>query len=230
MAQQLTCIIIDDDKLFQTIMEGLINKTSHLDLKGIFENALDASKFLQSTHVDIIFLDVEMPFMSGLEFIKTLNDQPQIILVTGNKEYALDAFEYNVTDYLLKPIDNYQRFVDAVNKAENNISNKENYTTKDEYIFVKVGTAKIKLNVAEINYIEAFGDYIKIYTADQVHVVYTTLKSFLSELNRDEFIQTHRSYIVRLDKVEAIEGNAVLIAGKKLALSRTFKKAISKRL
>ncbi len=230
MAQQLTCIIIDDDKLFQTIMEGLINKTPHLDLKGIFENALDASKFLRNTHVDIIFLDVEMPFMSGLEFIKTLKDQPQIILVTGNKDYALDAFEYNVTDYLLKPVDNYQRFLDAVKKAENNISNKESYTAKDEYIFVKVGTAKIKLNVTEINYIEAFGDYIKIYTSDQVHVVYTTLKSFLSELNREEFIQTHRSYIVRLDKVEAIEGNTIAVAGKKLALSRTFKESITKRL
>jgi len=230
MAEQLNCIIIDDDKLFQTIMEGLIKKTSHLDLKGSFENAIAASQFLNNAAIDIIFLDIEMPFMSGLEFIKTLNKQPQIILISGNKEYALDAFEYNVTDYLLKPITSYERFLDAVKKAENNIVNKESYTTKDEYIFIKAGSAKVKLNVTDINYIEAFGDYIKIYTPDRVHVVYTTLKSFLSELNREDFVQTHRSYVVRLDKIEAVEGNSVFVADKKLALSRSFKDSMIKRL
>jgi len=221
----LSCIIVDDDKLFQKVLQVYVDKTDFLEFMGCFDSGIDAANFLDKNKVDILFLDIEMPEMSGLQLIKTLNDPPQIILVSGKEEYALDAFEYNVTDYLLKPVEDYSRFLKAVNRARKNLVEK---TTP--YIFVKEDSKLVKVDLGNILYLEAYGDYVKIHLKDQYHLTLSSLKTWSYKLSSDDFLQVHRSYIVRLDKIEVLEGNMIRIGKNTIPVSRSLKEAILKRI
>ena len=227
--EKLSCIIVDDDKVIRTILEEFVTKTNVLSLAGVFDNAIEAGNFLFKRPVDLLLLDVEMPSMTGLDLIKALKDPPQIILISNNKEYALDAFEYNVTDYILKPLDNYARFLSAIERVRNNLTANPVQST-DHYIFIKEESRLVKVDIREILYLQAYGDYIKIYMPDKVHVVLSTLKSLLDKLPASEFFQCHRSYIVHLAKIDMLEGNSLRINKQLVPISRSFKDDLLKRI
>lgn len=239
MKEILDCIIVDDDDMSITIIESLINKTDFLNLKGKFSSPIDAASFLNKETVDLLYLDVEMPEMTGLELLSTLTIKPQIILTTSNSKYALDAFEYDVTDYLLKPIDSYARFLKASNKAKENYhksvatlseQNAEGKVGVDKSLFVKVDSVLVKIDFDELLWVEAYGDYVKIYTDKKMHLVYTTLRAVEDKLPNNEFMRVHRSYIIRLDKIENIDQGSLLIKDKIVPVSNTYKTKLMERL
>ncbi|MTI20414.1 response regulator transcription factor, partial [Fulvivirga sp. RKSG066] len=209
--------------LFLTILTQFIEKTDSLELLGGFDNAVDAYNFLQNNSVDLVFLDIEMPEMTGLELLKSLEKTPQIIIVSSEQKYVIDAFELNVSAYLLKPLDNYAKFLNAVKKA------KTNSDSKKRSMFIKEEHKLVKLNIDDIMYIEAYGDYIKIYTEEKFHITYASLKDFSQKLPC-EFVQIHRSYIVSLHHVDAVDGNMLSVGKKQIPMSRSRRDDIMQRL
>jgi len=223
----LKCIIVDDDPVQREIIKTCVEQIKDLKLVGTYPNAIEARLALQKREVDLIFLDVEMPQMSGIEFLQNFKDVPQVILVTSNKQYAFEAFEYDVTDYLSKPID-MDRFSSAVQRAryyEENLKRK----SKEEFIFVKSDGVLVKLNAFDINYVEAMGDYIRVHTTGKRHIVHSTMKAFVAKLP-DSFIRIHKSYIININKVNKLEDNTVAVGATELPVSRNNKKALIERI
>ncbi len=232
MNYKLRCIVVDDDAVSLKILEGFINKTEFLHSVGFFESALEASEALEGLEVDLILLDIEMPGMTGLEFIGILEKRPQIIFISLNQQYALDAFQYDVTDYLLKPF-SYERFLKATYKAwKNLIKNKSFSETSNLFhnIFIKIDSLLISLNLQDIYFIEAFGDYVRIKTPDNSYTVYSTLKTVEEKLPAKDFVRIHRSYIVRVDKIKHIGANQLEVLGKALPIGNIFKKDLMDRI
>jgi len=235
MKQILDCIIVDDDTMSLTILESLIKKTDFLHLKDKFTSAVEAANFLRKEDVDVIYLDIEMPEMTGLELLSTLDKKPQVILTTSESKYALDAFDYDVTDYLLKPIENYARFLKASNKAKENSMQgigvlADQNTGVDRYLFVKVDSLLVKIDYDSLLWVEAYGDYVKIYTAQKMYLVYTTLRAVEAELPTSEFMRVHRSYIIRLEKIENIDQGNLQIRDKIIPISNTYKPKLMERI
>ncbi|MEM9672539.1 MAG: LytR/AlgR family response regulator transcription factor [Cyclobacteriaceae bacterium] len=227
-ARKLSCAVVDDDAMTLKIMEALVKKTDSLHLIGSFQDPVAAANALQQSPVDLLFLDVEMPDMSGLELIKTLNPKPQIIIISSKKEYALDAFDYEVTDYLLKPVASYARFLQAVQRVQLKYekSNVAPSSTKPEHIYLKVDSLLVKFDLKDINWIEAFGDYVRVKTADKLHTVYATLKSVEDTLPQGEFLRVHRSYIVRVDKIVNIDQSNLQVENKIIPVSQSYRKKL----
>jgi len=238
---EFTCLVVDDDKSSVKILTKLIEMTGEVVLKDVAYNAFDARNLLSGSKYDIVFLDVEMPGMTGMQLIDVMDNMPYIILVTSKKEYAVDAFKYNVTDYLLKPVEP-QRFIQAINKVKHQQnkttgSGKSNQNSeaqpdeKENVIFVKEGHHLSKVIENNIQYIEAFGDYVNIITDDKKHTVHSTMKSMVKKLNPEKFIRIHRSYITRLDQIESIEDNMILLSnGTKLPLGGSYKESLMEKL
>jgi DNA-binding LytR/AlgR family response regulator len=226
----MNCIIVDDDDIIRIEVEQLVKQTPFLNLSGSFSSPKEGLDFSTSHNPDIIFLDIMMPEMSGLEFIQFLQKQsPQIILMTAEKDYAVEAFNYNVTDFLVKPI-SHERFIKAVAKAKNIFDHSGNGSVTSKFIFAKVNSELIKINTDEILYIEAVGNYISIHTSSARHIVHTTMKSILEKISEKDFIRVHQSYIVRVDKIAHIEGNSIIIDKKLIPLSRSYKEELMSRL
>lgn len=227
---KLNCIVVDDDKMSREVLKNLVEKTEHLELVGIANDALQASNLLAQNNTDIIFLDVEMPEMTGMDLIKSLKDMPQIILVTSNKDYAIEAFEYDVADYLLKPI-NPQRFLKSVIRIKEKIENQKNsFQQDDKTIFIKDGTQLTKLEKKSILYIEAYGDYVNIYTDDSKYTIHSTMKNIANKLEKSQFMRVHRSYIVQLEKIDSIDESMIFIERKMIPIGGSFKEDLMKRL
>jgi DNA-binding LytR/AlgR family response regulator len=197
----LKCIIIDDEELSRAIIESSCNKLDHLHVVEQFDNALDAIKYINNTPVDLVFLDIHMPELNGFDFIDSLNNPPNIILITSDANFALNAFEYKcIVDYLVKPI-KLPRFIKAVTKIETLIPlSKMKEDTNDE-LYINIDRRLIKLQIPEIYLIEAKGDYINIKTETQNHIVHTTMKKIEEKLPEDLFLKVHRSYIINLKKL-----------------------------
>lgn len=228
---RIKCIIVDDDLLFQTILKGFIDKTGFLEVEGVFSNAIDAAGFLSDHPVDLIFLDVEMPEMSGFELLRALEDPAQIILISSQNEYAIEAFEYNVTDYLLKPIDDYSRFVKAVLRTRAVIDKqKAKHNSYERYVFIKEDNRFIKIDLESIYFVQAFGDYIKIITKEKTHIIYDNLKEIKEKLPGIDFIQVHRSFIVRIDKIDSLDASVLKVNNQLIPVSRSFKKEVLDRI
>jgi len=226
----INCVVIDDDQVSVEVVSELIKRTDYLKLVDTFNNPISASAALSSGNIDLIFLDVEMPEMSGLDLIKTLEHKPQIILISSKENYALDAFALQVTDYLLKPLTDYPRFLKAVMKAKEVIDRAGAERSNKEGIFLKVDSLLINFNLADINYIEAYGDYVKVHTESKVYTIYATLKGVESKLPVSEFIRIHRSYIVRIDKIQNIDNNNLQIFDKIIPISNTYKPVLMERI
>jgi len=233
----MKCIVVDDDLMSQKMVEGLVKKTPVLEHIGTYGSAIEASAAITEKHIDLIFLDVEMPEMTGLDLLKTLHNPPQIILVTSKQNYALDAFEYNVTDYLLKPIDSYSRFLKAVMKAKENIDKAIEVPTEadgsngPENLFIKVDSLLVNFDLKEILLVEAYGDYVKIHTAGgKVHTVYAKMKDIEGKLPITDFLRVHRSFIVRLDKIKNIDSSNLQIAEKIIPISNSYKPKLMERI
>jgi DNA-binding LytR/AlgR family response regulator len=227
----MNCIIVDDDEMVRLDLEEKINQTMMLNLVGSCSNALEASSMVMTKSIDLIFLDVMMPEMTGLEFIRTLSaSRPEVIIITSNKEFAAEAFDYDVTDFLVKPVA-YDRFLKAVSKAKRNFDKKgTTINTIDDHIFIKVASRFIKLELKNIQYIEALADYVTIYTATDKYTIHSTMKGIESTLPANDFARVHNSYIVRLDKIAAIEDNSITVNKTTVPVSRNKFKPLMQRL
>lgn len=218
----ITCIAIDDEPLSLEIISDYVSKVSFLDLKGTFTDPFKASEMLKNEKIDLLFLDIEMPDLTGMQFLKSLKTQPMVIFVTAYNQYAVEGFNLDAVDYLLKPIE-FDRFFKAVNKAYDYHRYVNNQPQPEEnYIFVKSDYQIKKINIDDITYIEGLDDYIKIYSGEDFVLSLMTLKSILSKLPANRFIRVHRSYIVSIPHINSIQRNRISINDKLIPVSDTY--------
>ena len=220
---KIQCVIIDDEPSSQNILKHLIGDVDFLEIAGICNDAVDAMTFLKETKVDLLFLDINMPNLSGIAFYKMLKNPPLVIFTTAYSEYAIEGFDVNAIDYLLKPF-SFERFLKAVQKVKNKL------VLEKEFIIIKSDKKLYQLKVNDILFVEALGDYIKIYTKDKVLVSYKTLRNILSLLPENKYMQIHKSYIINQSKLDFVEGNQVTIGSKKIPIGQKFKINFLKRL
>ncbi len=230
----MQCIIIDDDKVSRLVIEKYIKKTDFLELTETFDNAVDAANFFNSKNkTDLIFLDIEMPGMSGVEFLEILDNLPQIIVVSAKEKYALQAIEYDVTDYLLKPV-SYSRFLKAVTKSKTKFE-EENEKINSEGIFIKSSSSSfIRMFYDDVLFIEAMENYVLIQTVAKKHTIHFTMKALLDKLPSDKFVRVHRSFIINKDNIERIDNNMIFMQSleknKSIPLSKSYKDDFMKKL
>jgi DNA-binding LytR/AlgR family response regulator len=224
-----SCIVVDDDEMSRNLIRHFISKTDSLDLKEEFDNAIEASQYLKSESVDIVFLDIQMPQMTGMEFIQTLEDNFEIIFITSMEDYAVEAFEKSVTDYLVKPVE-YARFLQAVYKAGNNLDATRGYDANRKEFYIRSDQKLVRVPLDSILYVEALADYVVINTSEHKHIVHFTMKGIESRLPRKNFIRVHRSYIINLDKVASLEDNALVINEKSIPIGASYKEGLMKKL
>lgn len=221
-------IIIEDNKLDQQILEKMVGNTPGLEHKGTFGNAIEAIELLSTLSPDLILLDVEMPGMTGLEFIEAIKDVPQIIMVTGNSQYAIDAFENDVTDFLVKPPEK-SRFEKAIQKAQKIHDWLILDAEDDEHIFIRVDREDVKVLLKDILYVEAQADYVRVITAEKKYMVLSTMKSISTKLPEDSFARVHRSFIVNVSNVDSFNGQDIKIGDTSIPVSRSGKKELKEK-
>jgi DNA-binding LytR/AlgR family response regulator len=218
----LSCIVIDDEPLAVELLRKHIAKIYFLDLKGTFTDPFEARKMLEQESVDIVFLDIQMPDINGIEFSKIINKKnTAVIFTTAFSEYAVEGFNVDAIDYLLKPIE-YDRFLKSVYKAKEYIDYINNQELQDGYIFVKSDYQMTKINLKDIIYIEGLDDYIKIYLPQKSILTLMTLKTISQKLPPKEFLRIHRSYIVPISKIENISKSKVKIAEKEIPIGISY--------
>lgn len=222
--REIRCIITDDEPIARKGLCGYVEKVPFLKLAGTCEDALQLSAMLKSEKPDLLFLDIEMPFISGIDFLSGIADAPQVILTTAYEQYVIKGYELDVADYLLKPIP-FERFLQAVNKVYDRID-KKRIPDEEGYIFVKSNGLLKKLFFDDILFIEGLENYVLVYTVSSKEVVHVTLKNLSLSLPEERFLQVHRSYIVNKKKVDAIEGNMVCIGEKRISVSRSFRASV----
>jgi len=205
----MNCIIVDDDKLSCKILEGYVSKSTSLNLVGSFSDSVEARNILtKRLDIELIILDIEMPEMDGFDFIGSLDFPPNIIIVSSAEEYALKAFDFNVVDYLLKPV-SYGRFCKAIDKTIRYFARKEVPNTGDEEIFIKKGSSLVKLKLREIIYIEALENYVTLNTKDDKFTIHFTMKAIENQLPSGVFIRVHRSFIINKSMIQTIKENSL---------------------
>ena len=226
----LNCAVVDDSTLQRLSIVKLIENHQSLNLVAQYNNAIEAKEGIATSDIDLIFLDIEMPILSGFDLLDDLTVKPQIIFVTGKTKYAFKAFDYDAIDYLRKPISK-ERFLNAVHKAVTNykLKNEEGFDEED-FIFVKSNLKKRKVFLNELRYIEALGDYVKMVTEHDSLVVLSTMKAFEALLPKDRFLRIHKSYIVNLDKVIRYNSKIIELEKEELPLSRNRKTDLVKAL
>jgi len=213
-------------------MKQLASQVKDLVVAADFDNAMDAYSFLQQQPVDILLLDIEMPGMTGLELTKNLSrNRPLIIFTTSKKEYAVEAFELNVADYIVKPV-TPSRFIQAIDRAREIVeSNKEDVRiADDEFIFIRDSNVVRRLKIDDILYAEAMGDYVKLHTPQKFYAIHTTLRAVEERLPSSKFIRVHRSYIASLQKIDTIQDGALVINGKPVPVADAYRAALNKKM
>lgn len=230
MPMKLNCIVVDDSAIQRMTITKLVNESPNLHLVGDFANALEAKNCINHNTVDLIFLDIEMPLINGFDLLDGLKMKPQIIFITSKADYAVKAFDYEATDFLQKPISK-ERFLKAVKKAlELHQLRSDAQEDLGEAIIIKSNLKKLKVYTSKIKWIEAFGDYIKIITDDENHLVLSTMKSFENELPQGKFIRVHKSYIVNVERIDKFNSKFAEIGNTKIPISRNKKDAIAKAI
>ena len=235
MKQPYKAIIVDDEAAAREVLSNHLSKIDLIQVVGVCKNAMEGFSVLNSVKVDLIFLDINMPDISGLSFAKTLHQNTKVIFTTAYREYALDGFDLQAVDYLLKPI-SLERFIQAVNKfLGENIAMAPPTSAKIEahvsdFIFVRSERKMIKVNFDAIYYIESLTDYIKIYTSEKTIVTRETISNIEAKLPVTRFLRCHRSYIVSLPKIESFTNEYIEINNKAIPISRSYKKEVLKRL
>lgn len=223
---KLRCIVLDDSALQRITITKLVNENTHLQLVDDFSSYKDAKNCIQNDEIDLLFLDIEMTQINGFDFIDALKVKPMIVFVSVKTDYAFKAFDYDAIDFLRKPLSK-ERFNKAVDKAlyYHKLSN-ESSENDQNYIFIKSNLKSIKINLSKIRWIEAFGDYVKVITEVDSHLVLSTMKSFEDKLPEDKFFRLHKSYIVNVDKIEKYSTKFVEIENYKIPLSRNKKETL----
>jgi DNA-binding LytR/AlgR family response regulator len=232
---KIKCLIIDDEPLAQRVLERYIQDISSLELVQKCNNALDAIDILKEQKIDLIFLDINMPKLTGLEFLRSLKDPPLVIITTAYAEFAIQGYDLDVVDYLMKPF-GMERFTKAIQKVHELLKPREHAlperisgeAKEDKYIFVKSSKKTYRINLNDILYIEALGDYVKIYTTDRMIISYHSMKNLESLLSPKQFPRIHKSFIVSLSKIELIEGNQVKLRDRYIPIGTNFKAEFEK--
>ena len=235
-ASTLRCLVVDDDPLSVQIVLNCVANTPFLTAAGSFTNPVEAAEYLRTNPVDLLFLDVEMPLLSGIELLRTLQSPPPVVLITSSKDYAVQAFEHAVVDYLVKPV-SYPRFLQASQKAlelaERAAAASEAIETTApgaDYTFVKVDNKLVRVNFDEVRYVEALGDYVHIVTGQSKLIVYSTMKAAEEKFPAGRFVRVHRSFIVNFDRIQALEDNSVIVDGKHIPVGQTYLRDVMQRL
>jgi DNA-binding LytR/AlgR family response regulator len=220
----LKTLIIDDEPLAQNVIQKYAEDIKSIEIKGFCNDALEAMYILEKQTIDLIFLDINMPKLSGIDFLKTLKNPPMVILTTAYTDYALEGYELNILDYLVKPF-SFVRFLKAVQKAEQHIQllQKPKVEEKPESVFIKSNKKNYQVKLSEIIYIEGLGDYIKIYTEKTHLITNLSMKKMEELLPANEFYRIHKSHIVNLMKIISIEGNMVELPGIKLTIGSNYR-------
>ena len=231
---KMTCLVVDDEPLARRVLEKYIAEVPSLTLGHACGSAMEAAAYLHEHRVDVIFLDIKMPRLSGLDFLKTLVDPPQIIITTAYSEFALEGYEYSVVDYLLKPIP-FERFLKAVNKISVRLDRKHPPVrppgqAKDDFIFIKSGQKSFQIQFADIERIQGWGNYVKIFAGEHARLAPMTMKAIERLLPADQFLRCHKSHIVNRERIESIGDNRITLAGIKIPIGRVFKQRVNEFL
>lgn len=235
MSRIINCIIVDDEPVAREILETHLGKIDQVKVVASCKNAIEAFKVVNTESVDLIFLDINMPEISGLSFAKTMTKKIKIIFTTAYREYAVDGFDLQAVDYLLKPI-SFERLLQAVNKFLDEIKpvytpkSEEAISEKSDSFFVRSDRKMIKIDISEIRYIESLSDYIKIHLADKIVVTRETLSNIETKLPHGDFLRIHRSYIVSIAGIESFTHEYVMVSKHELPISRSHKEEVLQRL
>jgi len=226
------CILIDDDTLSRRIIEEFIHRTEGLELKASFSDAVEAINFIKKdTDIQLIFLDIEMPQMTGIDFLDSLKNPPQVVIVSAKGKYALDSYEYDVADYLLKPV-TYSRFFKAVEKVIKRIELIQDSEMNKDEIFIKKNSTLVRLKFNDILWVEALENYVIFNTFKEKYTIHFTMKAIEQRLPTRKFTRVHRSYIVNTSCIDVIEDNAVLIrveeGTKSIPIGKSYKEKLMK--
>lgn len=239
--QKINCIIIDDEPIARQYLGDYVARMPQLQLLATFSRAVDAYGMIESGETDLLFLDIQMPGLTGIEFMRTLQKKPAIVLTTAYSEYALEGYELDVMDYLLKPI-SFERFARSVAKVisrqTSSPEKKENSVTEPmdlpaaprDFIFVKSGYKSVKVNIADILYVEGMKEYVVIYTKTKKYTKLDRMKNIENQLNDQGFVRIHKSYIVSVRNIDAVFGNTVQINDIQLPIGRSFKEELNNLL
>ncbi len=234
---KIRCLIVDDEPLAINVIKKFLEQFPQAELVSTCENAMEAFAYVSNNPVDLLFLDINMPTINGLDFLKSLKDPPMVIITSAYRDYAVEGFELNVSDYLVKPI-SFQRFLKAMDKAtgslrQNNKPEVAVVTPTDNtksFIFLKVDKKMVKIYLDEILYIESLKDYVRIRTVYEDLVTHQNLNSMAKILPDDNFLRIHKSYTIAVDKVKSIEGNCVEIATKLIPIGRNYRKQAKEQI
>lgn len=235
-AAPLRCLVVDDDPLSVQVVLNCIANTPFLVAGGSCTGPAEAAEYLRTQPVDLLFLDVEMPLMSGIELLRTIQHPPLVVLITSSKDYAVQAFEHAVVDYLVKPV-SYARFLQAAQKALETAQRATagadaiQASAQDaEFTFVKVDSKLVRVNFEDVRFVEALGDYVHIVTSQSKLIVASTLKAVEEKFPSGNFMRVHRSFIVNLNRVQVLEDNSLVVDGKYISIGQTYLRDVLQRL
>ena len=224
---KISCIITDDEPIARKGLQGYIGKIEFLELKGVCENAIQLNNLLKQAPVDLLFLDIEMPYVSGIEFLMNTSSPPKVIFTTAYERYAIKGYELDVLDYLLKPI-SFDRFMKSANKAYDYFNANQEPTT--QYLFVKADSKLEKVNFSDILFVEAMENYVGIYLTGKKLITHSTLKALQEKLPVQDFLQPHKSYLINLNHINSIEGNMLHIGEYQVPISKYLKEEVMERI
>lgn len=228
----MRCVLIDDEPLAIEILENYIERLDNKEIVGKFTNSVKALEFLSLHPVDLVFLDIQMPNLTGIDLVKSIKNLPQFIFTTAYPEYALEGFDLNATDYLVKPIP-FSRFLQAIGKAEDYYRLQENTTrVANDFIFVRSEYENVRIATQKITYIEGLKDYIKIYTENSPKAILTLMsfKDILERLNHTNFLRVHRSFIVNISQIDSLQKTRIIIGEKYIPIGETYKQKVLESL
>lgn len=225
----MKCVIVDDDSMVLKVIESYVNKDSRLNLVGVASDGEQGKALIDRVRPDIVFLDIEMPGMNGMELIRSIESSPNIVLISSKKEYAAESYDYDVADFIVKPVE-FERFKQSVDKVEQMASSMSSGNRYSKFMFIKDGTVIYKINYADVHWIEALGDYVSVnLVGGKRHTVLSTMKSMALKLP-DDFVRIHRSYIIPIEKINEIEDNTVVLNDKLLPVSKHYKENFMRAL
>ena len=228
MTPTIKCIIIDDEPLARKGLQGYIEKIDFLELVGVCEDAIQLNSLLKQQQADLLCLDIEMPYVTGIDFLKNTPNVPKVIFTTAYEQYAIKGYELDVLDYLLKPI-SFERFLKAANKAYDYFAGIA--TPQNNYLFIKTDNKLEKVNLQELLFVEAMENYVALYTSEKKLITHSTLKALQEKLPMGQFIQPHKSYLVNIQYIQSIEGNILHVAGKyQIPISKYQKEEIMEKI